>query len=130
MTDTKVSGPVINFSISILALGIEGPNETNKPLTFGSRTVIAKRLFERKERLQKHKYRGHYSSMLDRLRPDGSITHNSYEPISSYCYTFYPRYSSKLLEDKVCAWSQLKPQFKQKQKKYCIHPIWGGHQYG
>ena len=60
----------INSSVRILALGVEGPNETTRLLTLGSRTVIAKKLFEH---LHNHECRGHYGSMLERLGPDGSI---------------------------------------------------------
>ena len=76
MTDRMVSSPVTsdpnNSSVRILALGVEGPNETSRPrlLTLGCRTVIVKQLFQH---LQNHECRGHYGSMLERLGPDGSI---------------------------------------------------------
>ena len=50
-TDRMVSSPVTsdpnNSSVRILALGVEGPNETSRPrlLTLGCRTVIDKNCF-------------------------------------------------------------------------------------
>ena len=52
MTDRSVSRPSPatpdpnNSSVRILALCVEGPNETSGVLTLGSRTVIARKLFE------------------------------------------------------------------------------------
>ena len=47
MTNSTASSPVTpdpnNSSVGILALGVEGPNETNRLLTLGSRTVTAKK---------------------------------------------------------------------------------------
>ena len=74
MTNRTVSSPVIpdpnNSSVRILALGVEGPNETSRLSKLGSRTFSGRKLFEH---LQNHKYRGQYGLMLERLRPDGSI---------------------------------------------------------
>ena len=75
MTDRTVSSPAspdpYNSSVWILALGFEGPTDTSRYLKLGSRTVIARKLFEH---LQNHECRGHYWSTLERLGPDGSIS--------------------------------------------------------
>jgi hypothetical protein len=48
MVSSPVTSDPNNSSVRILALGIEGPNETSRPrlLTLGCRTVIAKKLFQ------------------------------------------------------------------------------------